>query len=144
MKTYSPSKSSIILWQIRICIMSTTLCGAAIFLALNFGYMFFAVKVLIIALILVSFGLVFWYIPTYFKNYELALDNRALIIKSGVFLRHERIMPEPRLIYTQRYRTPLSRAFGLSGLLLRATRAATFSAEFCDTDIDEILKEMLR
>lgn len=142
MKTYSPSKNTSVLWQIRTGIMLTALCGAGLFISLKFKYVFFAVNILILTLFLGGLGLIFWYIPTYFKHYELSVGNSALIIKSGVFIRHERIMPEPRLVYTQRYRTPLSHAFGLSGLLLRATRAATFSAELSDCDIDEILKEM--
>lgn len=144
MKTYKPPKRTVLLWQIRIGIMSTMLCAVVVVIKTKFSYSFFAVDILILILFSVATGLVFWYIPTYFKNYELTQGNNLLIIKSGVFLRHERIMPEPRLIYTKRYRTPLSRVFGLSNLLFRATRAITIGAEFCDKDIDEILKEMLR
>lgn len=143
MKVYCPTKNTVILWQIRVVVMSTILCAAAVYVSFAIKMKLFLAVAIISAIFTLKALLVFWYIPIYFKGYELAINENALIIKSGVILRHERIMPEPRLVYTERYRTPLSRVLGLSGLLLRATRAATFSAELPDAYIDEILKEML-
>lgn len=95
-------------------------------------------------LILIGIILIFAYIPNYFKAYSISLSQNALIVKSGVLLKTERIMPEPRMLYAESYHTPLSKAFGLSGLMLRASRAATFCAELKEKDINEILKEMSR
>ncbi len=140
MKTYHPPKSTLFLWQIRIVVMLTTL------LALVSWVWFLTAYFLLIAafLALLCLAFVFLYLPQYFKNYSLTLSDNAIIIKSGVFVHHERIMPAPRLIYTERYRTPIATAFGVSGLVLHATRAVTFTAELSDFDTSEILKEMSR
>lgn len=138
MKTFSPPKSTLFVWQIRIVIMLTTV------LALVSWIWYIPMYFLIIAIAFLIFciAIAFLYLQSYFKSYSLTICENAIIIKSGVFIRRERIMPTPRLIYTERYRTPVSRALGLSGLVLHATRAATFTVELSDTDISEILKEM--
>lgn len=140
MKTYCPPKSTLFLWQIRIVVMLTIVLALVSWVWYVNAY-FIIVAAALCALCL---AVAFLYLPHYFKHYSLTLCDNAVIIKSGVFVRHERIMPAPRLIYTERYRTPISRALGVSGLVLHATRAATFTAELRDTDIAEILKEMSR
>ena len=138
MKTYHPPKSTIFLWQMRFVVMLTVLLALVSWIwYINSYFIIFAIVLSILCV-----TVTFLYLPLYFKRYSLTLCDNAVIIKSGVFVRHERIMPSPRLIYTERYRTPVSRAFGVSGLVLRATRAATFTAELSDADITEILKEM--
>ncbi len=138
MKTYHPPKSTIFLWQMRFVVMLTVLLALVSWIwYINSYFIIFAIVLSILCV-----TVTFLYIPLYFKQYSLTICDNAVIIKSGVFVRHERIMPNPRLIYTERYRTPVSRAFGVSGLVLRATRAATFTAELSDADITEILKEM--
>ncbi len=138
MKTYHPPKSTIFLWQMRFVVMLTALLALVSWIwYINSYFIIFAIVLSILCV-----TVTFLYLPLYFKQYSLTICDNAVIIKSGVFVRHERIMPTPRLIYTERYRTPVSRAFGVSGLVLRATRAATFTAELSDADITEILKEM--
>lgn len=138
MKTYHPPKSTIFLWQMRFVVMLTVLLALVSWIwYINSYFIIFAIVLSILCV-----TVTFLYLPLYFKRYSLTICDNAVIIKSGVFVRHERIMPSPRLIYTERYRTPVSRAFGVSGLVLRATRAATFTAELSDADITEILKEM--
>lgn len=138
MKTYHPPKSTLFIWQIRVVVMLT------LFLALLSWVWFLTSYFLLIAAFLtaICIMLALLYLPKYFKNYSLSMTNNAIVIKSGVIVQHERVMPTPRLIYTERYRTPLARAFGVSGLILHATRAATFTAELSDADITEILKEI--
>ena len=138
MKTYRPPKNTLFLWQTRIVVMLTIIIAA-------FSWVWFLTPYFLIIVATALFVFLFFalfYLPRYFKNYSLNVCDNALIIKSGVFVLHERIMPNPRLIYTERYCTPLSRIFSVSGLVLHATRAATFTAELRDSDITEILKGM--
>ncbi len=140
MKTYCPPKSTLFLWQIRIVVMLTLVLAL-----ISWIWYIPSCFLIVAATFSVScMAIAFLYLPYYFKRYSLTVCANAIIIKSGVFIQHERIMPTPRLIYTERYRTPISRAFGVSGLVLHATRAATFTAELSDADITEILKEMSR
>ncbi len=140
MKTYRPPRSTLLLWEIRNVVMLTIILAALSWVWVLNAYYW---VIVLIALLVFLFFAVF-YLPRYLKNYSLTVCNNAVIIKSGVFLLHERIMPNPRLIYTERYRTPLARTLSLSGLVFHATRAATFTAELTDSDINEILKEMAR
>ena len=144
MKTYTPPKNSVLLWQIRISVMLTSTAFVLFYATRVFSLGFQMLLLIEGVLCLVGIVLVFAYIPTYFKRYAISICDNAFIIKSGVFLTHERIMPEPRMIYAERYYTPLSKVLGLSGIILRASRAATFCAELSDKDINEILKEMSR
>lgn len=142
MKTYTPPKNTTLLWQIRIGVMSTTLVVAIYAAAKLFGQVYPVIAVAEGILILMGIILIFAYIPSYFKRYSIITTKNAIIIRSGIFLKTERIMPEPRMLYAESYHTPLAKALGLSGLLLRASRAATFCAELEEKDIKEILKEM--
>lgn len=136
MKIFKPPKNTLILWQIRIFVMISALL-------LVFAWVWlFADVFLIVAAVgaAVWLFLAFFYLPKYLKSYSIVISGEAMIIKSGVFIKNERIMPNARLIYAEHYRTPLSRCFGLSGLILRATRAATFTMELELSNINEIVE----
>ena len=136
MKTFKPDKSTLFLWQIRVLLVTALL--SFITASVKIFVSFFAYLSLVIALLGVL--IVFIYLPKYFERYTITIKENAFLIKSGVFLKHERIMPNPRLIYIERYFTPLSKCFGVCGLILHATRAATITAEMKNSDIDEIME----
>ncbi len=136
MKVFKPDKSTVFLWQIRVLIITALL--SLITGSVKFFVSFFAYFSVVIALLGVIIA--FLYIPKYFERYTIMVSRNALIIKSGIFLKHERIMPNPRLIYIERYFTPLSKAFGVCGLILHATKAATVTAEMKTADIEKIME----
>ncbi len=136
MKTFKPDKNTLYLWQIRVLLITILLVVLCVW-AKSFVSFFVYLSV-----VFAVFGALaaFVYFPKYFDRYEVSVTENALIIKSGILLKHERIMPNPRLVYIERYYTPLSRCFGVCGLILHTTRAATFTAEMSQHDIGKIME----
>lgn len=136
MKIYYPPKNTLFLWQIRLNLL------LVLVLLLNLWIFAFSSVFLGIFIFLFAVSLFFtvFYFPKYFKNYSLTLKENALILKSGVFVLRERIMPYPRMVYAERRQTPISKILGVTGLILHATRAATFTVEFGNNDVFEIME----
>lgn len=137
MKAYFPSKRTKLLWQIRVTAVGVVLIGITCFIRPLRLY-FWAVA----AVVLLSTASVLAYLPFFLKNFKLSLCENALIIESGVLIRHERVMPYPRMLYTEQRKTPLAGRLGVSSLVFRATKAAIFTPEFQDTDVCEILEAL--
>ncbi len=135
MKAYFPSKRAKILWQIRIVAVGAVLLVVAHLVRYALPYLL-AIKLAII--IAVSAALV--YLALYLKSFRLLLCENALIIESGVLIKHERFLPYPRLLYTEQRTTPLAERLGVSSLVLHATHTAIFTPEFQKADICEILE----
>lgn len=131
---YRPPKKTLLLWQLRVAVAFVVFAAIISWLWFLTTYSTY----IVIAAAIVAVAVVFAYLPQYIKRYDITLSENALIIKSGVFITHERIMPYPRLLYTERLRTPLAARFGVSALVLKATRTAAVMLELNDADIEEI------
>lgn len=134
-------KKSLLLWQLRV-VMSTALLVAVCF-SLWERFVFLgsvAVIIGVLGLILIA-----WYLPQFFKSYQIEFKGDAIIINSGVFIRVSHIMPYSRLIYAQSLASPLARIFGLSALALKAARSYVIIPEITQKDafmiIDSLTKE---
>ncbi len=79
------------------------------------------------------------YLRFYFKKYSITVDKGAIIVKSGVIIRTERLLPAPRLIFAESFTTPLSRLLGLSQLSLRAIKVNLITAELTKAQTKSIL-----
>ena len=120
------------LWQIRIggagFILIIVLCGFS-FLT---GWLFLAAAVLT-ALLAV---LLFWYLPCYFKSYEILFPKGAVVINRGVLIKTTHIMPFSRLVYAQSFATPLAKRMGLAALTLKAARSRIIIPELNASDVN--------
>lgn len=125
-------KRTAFLWQIRIggagLIFIIVLCGFS-FLT---GWLFLAAAVLT-ALLAV---LLFWYLPRYFKSYEILFPKGAVVINRGVFIKTTHIMPFSRLVYAQSFATPLAKRMGLAALTLKAARSRIIIPELNAFDVN--------
>lgn len=125
-------KRTAFLWQIRIggagFILIIVLCGFS-FLT---GWLFLAAAVLT-ALLAV---LLFWYLPRYFKSYEILFPKGAVVINRGVFIKTTHIMPFSRLVYAQSFATPLAKRMGLAALTLKAARSRIIIPELNASDVN--------
>lgn len=86
-------------------------------------------------LLLLTLTAVFWYIPAYFKSYEISFPAGAIVIKSGVFIKTTHIMPFSRMVYLQTFSTPLAKAVGLTALSLKAARARVTVPELLSDEV---------
>ena len=123
-------KETLLLWQIRVTVIFLLLITV---LSVFFSFTAW-ILIPIGAFILLCLFTALFYLPLYFKNYRLTVTKNAIVINSGVFLHFTHIMPYPRLIFANSFSSPLSSAFGLSGVILRAARGIII--------IPEIKKEL--
>ncbi|MBQ6816459.1 MAG: PH domain-containing protein [Clostridia bacterium] len=138
MKTYLPPKSTLIVWQIRVTVLLALLVAVLYWFIADYFLVLFCVS-LVLAVV---FNLI--YFPAFLRCYSISVNQNAIIIKSGVFIKHERILPFPRMIYAEKQQTLVAKAFSVSALVLRVARAATLTVELKDNDIAEIMKAVAK
>lgn len=140
MKTYRPSSRTEKLWRVRSLLFMAIVAAVGLWFLFLTPYILAGLAGILVLLIIFNF----LYLPRYIRSYCVTVGSNSLIIKSGIFIKKERIMPQHRLIYTERRTTPLARRFNLSSLSLRAARAVTFTIELDKNDIDEITEVLSR
>lgn len=116
--SFSLSRKTRILWQIRIAIAFALICAAVAFFSR------FTLWFLLPAAIIATLGLIFAfvYIPFYFKSYTITVDDNSITIKKGVFIKTTQIMPFPRLVFAQSFTTPIASLMKLKCVMLKAAR----------------------
>lgn len=138
MKTETLPKKTLWLWQIRVVMLTALLIGAC-FYFLSFLYFF---KIIVFGVALIGLIATIWYLPMFFKSYQLLFDNEAIIINYGVFIKFSHIMPYSRLIYAQSFATPLARLFGVTALSLKAARSSVIVPEINLSDAAMIISSL--
>jgi len=111
-------KKTLLLWQIRTLVFSAIFVLLCLYFSKSLAIL--ASVGLIIAIIALIY--IIWYLPTFFKGYEILLKGDAIIINYGVFIKVSHIMPYSRLIYAQSFATPIARLLRVSTLTLKAAR----------------------
>ena len=140
MKENRLPKQTVLLWQIRI-----GLIGIILLIGISaFGLLtdWVLIGTAVAAAILVF--LLFWYLPRYFKSYEILFPKGAVVINRGVFIKTTHIMPFCRLVYAQSFATPLAKKMGLAALTLKAARSTVIIPEFDAKDIDYYIDFLAR
>ena len=138
MKTYTAPQKTLMLWQIRSVLLLIVIAALTIWISFLTLYFLIVTGVTLVILAIAAYV----YLPLYIKRYSVSVGPAAIIIRSGVFIRRENIMPRPRMVYAQQITSPLARIFRVSSLCLNAARASTVTLELDRKDIEEILKEI--
>lgn len=125
MKENTLPKKTTLLWQVRIIIITFILVAACLYFEPLFSFL----KIAAIIIGIIGIILAFLYFPFFFKSYKIILSNDALIVKFGIIVKIEHIMPYKRMIYAQSFETPLARIFGIAAVRLKAARSYLFVAE---------------
>ena len=125
-------KRTVTLWQIRIGLIGIILLVAVCAFGLLTRWVLLGATV--VAVIIAVF--LFWYLPRYFKSYEILFPKGAVVINRGVFIKTTHIMPFSRLVYAQSFATPLAKRMGLSALTLKAARSSIIIPELNAEDVD--------
>lgn len=131
-------KRTLILWQIRVIMLT------AILMCICFRYSgilpllkFCAAIIAVIGILTASI-----YLPMFFKTFEILFKNQAIIINYGVFVKFSHIMPYSRLIYAQSFSTPLSNAFRVTAVSLKAARSRVIIPEIKIKDAKYIIDSL--
>ncbi len=123
--TFTLKKKTLRLWQVRTG--AVTLIVAAAILIFFGTARYSVISASAVAVLGVAATLV--YLPLYYRGWRLTVGDGAVEVESGVIIRVNHIMPNPRMIYTNCYATPLGRLMGLEGLVLKAARGRLFLPE---------------
>ena len=140
MKENRLPKQTVLLWQIRIGLIGIILLIGISAFGLLTDWVLIGTAVAAAILVL----LIFWYLPRYFKSYEILFPKGAVVINRGVFIKTTNIMPFSRLVYAQSFATPLAKKMGLAALTLKAARSTVIIPEFDAKDIDYYIDFLAR
>ena len=137
--TFSLSRKTRLLWQIRIILAFMILCAAVAFFS-QYSLWFLLPAVIIAAL---GLGVAFVYIPFYFKTYKISVDETSIIISKGIIIKTTDIMPFPRLVFAQTFTTPIASLMKLKCVMLKAARGWVMIPEI-EREYADYLLENLR
>lgn len=138
MKAETLPKKTLWLWQIRVVMLTILLIAVCLYFVSLLRFL----KIAAFVITLLGLIIVVWYLPVFFKSYELLFGNDAVIINYGVFIKFSHIMPYSRLIYAQSFATPLARALGVTSLSLKAARSRVIVPEINLSDAQKILSSL--
>lgn len=125
MKENTLPKKTTILWQIRVIVVTFILASLCLYFVPFFSFL----KVAAIVIAVLGVLIAFLYLPFFFKTYKIILSNDAVIVKFGIIIKLEHIMPYKRMIYAQSFETPMARIMGVTAVRLKAARSYLLVAE---------------
>lgn len=140
MKEFKLPKRTLLLWQIRITLLWILL--SLVFYLFSFKFETFLIILAVIAIL--SLLAIFLYLPKYFSIFRIKCLKDAVVVENGIFVRRCHILPFSRLIYSQTLNTPLSKAFGVTAVTLKAARSFIFIPELLDEDSKEFLTVLVK
>ena len=127
-------KATLHLWQSR-----TTIFFVLLLFLLSWLFMFSKWFLLPFSIVLiVSIVFIAWILPRFFQSYKISFDNSSITVSYGIMIKTTHIMPYRKLVYVKTFSTPLSRSFGLSGVILKAARVAVIVPEMEITDAQKL------
>ena len=136
---YRPPKRTLRLWQVRVAVVTLgvmALAGATTGYFVGFGPV---AAVTIAAVAAIGCLTAFFYLPVAFRHCRIIAGDDAVIVKRGVLFQVTYLMPYPRLIYAQSFSTPLSAAFHLKGIVLKAARGFIVVPEISEHEAQRLL-----
>lgn len=128
-------KKTTLLWQIRIILITFVLVALCLYFAKTF--LFLKNVAVIIGALGIFLGVL--YLPFYFRSYRIILNNDAIIVKYGILIKIDHIMPYKRMIYAQSFESPLAQVMGITALRLKAARSYLFIAEIDKESAQQII-----
>ena len=135
MKENKLPKKTTLLWQIRIILITAVLSA----LCYYFSYLFSFLQSAAIVIAVLGVLIAFLYLPFFFKSYKIILSNDAVIVKFGIIVKTDYIMPYKRMIYAQSFQTPLARIMGIAAIRLKAARSYLLVAEIDQKSVKGIM-----
>lgn len=136
--TFTLSKKTRVLWQLRIVFAFALLCAAVAFFSRY--TLWFLLPAAIIATLGLCFAFV--YVPFYFKSYKITVDENSINIDKGVIIKTTQIMPFPRLVFAQSFTTPIASVMRLKCVVLKAARGWMLIPEIENINADYLLENL--
>ncbi len=129
------SKKTLMLWKIRVTILTLLVLSVLAYFCHGYGWFLIAV----LGLICLYESIMLWYLPKLFKNYRLKYINGAVVIESGVIIKTTHIMPFSKMIYTETISSPLAKMMGIKALILKAARSRIMIPELPEKEVQKFV-----
>lgn len=140
MKQNTLPKRTLLLWQLRVLILNLICVSLCLFFSKDLE----PLKSVALVISIIALCIIVFYLPAFFKSYEIMIKGEAVIINYGVLIKTTHIMPYSRLIYAQSFATPLARLMGVASLTLKAARGWILVPELCADKAQEIIDSLTR
>lgn len=133
---FSSPQKTVILWQIRATVTAALFVFVFFRLCIKIST-YFIIGVAVCAGVWAA--AVFWYLPALIHSFKADISAAGIVIKRGVIVKTERIMPETRLVFVKVAATPLSLIFGLKTVSFLAAKARVSTFELKSGDAERII-----
>lgn len=101
--------------------------------------MYFKVNIYVCVAVIAFFGIaILWILPCFFKSWSIHMTDGVLTVTFGILIITTHIFPYARMIYTKSCVSPLARAFGLSGVIIKAVSGKLYIPELENKQFDEL------
>lgn len=130
-----PARSRVIL-QIRVFFVFVISEAGALYSAILLSPLFYVLTSFLFAIFLFA---VFYYIPCFIKTTVICVSKEGVVVKYGVFIKTEKIMPALRLIYVETHQTLLARAMGLCAVSFLGAKVRITTPEMPLSDAEKII-----
>jgi uncharacterized protein len=94
------------------------------------------------AIVLLTVAWIVWYPARAYRAWSWRIDDKVLETRSGIWFKHQRLLPLSRLQHIDLESGPLARRFGLASLVLHT--AGTQNASLTIPGLDAAYAEQLR
>lgn len=121
MSKYNLTPRVLLLWRLRLLLLDLAVFALCVVVYVVLSLPDVAVLIAVITAI-ISLWFWFWYLPNLHSSYTFSISDAAIVLTRGVFVVRQYLLPCPRLIYAERYTTPLTSVMGLCSLRLKASR----------------------
>ncbi len=123
--TFTLPKNTRILWQCRAACVLAVLCAVLVAFC-RFSIWFILPTTIVFA---VGSVFVFAFIPLWFKNYEVVLNDDTVCIIKGVIFKTTIIVPNLRIAFVKTFTTPIASWLKLNCIILKVARCWIFIPE---------------
>ena len=116
MEKFTLTKNVLKVWR---CLVSVVTAGVSIALYVILYIFSLSAMVPLLIILALYLGVIFFYLPRYWKTTYIMISNDAVFCAKGILMRREFVLPRPRLIVVERVRIPFYTYFGLCTIVLR-------------------------
>lgn len=137
MKEFVLSQKTPFLYILRMVLAET--CIILLLNSVNTPFLKEIIYLSLILLILLSVYAVF-----YCKSVKVLLYGEVIVIKKGILIRREHVLPLKKQVYTLSLQTPLAKFLGVTAISFKAVRKTVFIPELDSFDAQRLLSLILQ
>ena len=137
MKEFVLSQKTPFLYILRMFLAEA--CVVILLILVNVSFLKEIIYLSLFLLVLLSVYAVF-----YFKSVKVLVLRDTIVIKKGILIRREHVLPFKKQVYTLSVQTPLAKLLRLKAISFKAVRKTVFLPELDVGEAQRLLKVILQ